>query len=117
MRRRGPNEQTTSTPLGRLCAARGLSLRQLAQQLGVHESVVWQWAHGRRQVPATRLAALTAALGEAPPSAGAPRPVAWAERAGTCLDGDRCPRWRCRRCGCYWLGPRSDHRCDLGRVA
>jgi hypothetical protein len=31
-------------------------------------------------------------------------------RAGTCLDGDNCPRYHCRACGGYWLG-NIEHTC------
>jgi hypothetical protein len=34
------------------------------------------------------------------------------ERAGTCLDGDNCPRYHCRACGQYWLG-NARHTCGL----
>jgi hypothetical protein len=36
------------------------------------------------------------------------------ERAGTCLDGDNCPRYHCRLCGQYWLG-NERHTCGLSR--
>lgn len=35
------------------------------------------------------------------------------ERAGTCLDGDNCPRYHCRACGQYWLG-NAPHTCGVG---
>ena len=38
-------------------------------------------------------------------------PKVHAERAGECLAGDHCPRWRCKRCGRFWLGGVDEHRC------
>ncbi len=37
----------------------------------------------------------------------AERNIEW---VGECLDGDQCPRYRCRECGSYWLGSPA-HKC------
>ena len=52
--------------LQRLRKSRGLSLAQLAEQLGVSKPTVWAWEQGRSRPVDSRLAALTEALGVGP---------------------------------------------------
>ena len=49
--------------LQRLRKARGLSLSQVAEELGVSKPTVWAWEHGRARPVAERIDALAAALG------------------------------------------------------
>jgi hypothetical protein len=38
------------------------------------------------------------------------------ERAGFCLEGDQCVRWRCSACGQYWLDDPLAHVCTMPTV-
>jgi transcriptional regulator with XRE-family HTH domain len=59
-------EESLGARLQRLRKARGLSLSQVAAQLGVSKPTVWAWEQGKARPVGGRIEALAAALGASP---------------------------------------------------
>jgi DNA-binding transcriptional regulator YiaG len=77
---RSPSGEPFGTRLQRLRKARGLTMAQLAAQLGVSKPTVWAWEQGKARPVEARMEALSQAL-------GVPAPEMLMERSATGLPG------------------------------